>query len=100
MPGLQPKEPKDFGRKSPADRPTALSVVLYLSLQNATLFVKNETGPGSGGKLFCVPGTDQSEKGLACPAAAPFLPHTSNNFKDASIVVGFHPLWCSIRHTL
>ena len=62
-----------------------------LSLQNATLFVKTETGPGSGGKLFCVPGTDQSEKGLACPAAAAFLPRPSNNFKDTSIV-RIHPL--------
>ena len=33
MPGLQPKEPKDFGRKSLADRPTALSVVIYFNLR-------------------------------------------------------------------
>ena len=43
MPGQQPKEPKDFGRKSPADQPTALSVVLYQErgkgCQKSSLFI-------------------------------------------------------------
>ena len=48
MPGQQPKEPKDFGQKSAAYRPMALSVDLYqnhlISTRYQTRDIKNLKG--------------------------------------------------------
>ena len=102
MPGLQPKEPKDFGRKSPADRPTALSVVPYPT----TLLLPPCLSPSPSSSMLAMmpamPSRARGHAGMACmkcklSLSLPRLPPSLARCRGGAAGVIIVPLCCRPR---